>query len=129
VEDVRLKRGLSGVWSFLYRAKLVRPRMPFWRVVVEARLDRRARNWPRRFVAAVTPVYVWARTIEEAEGLAALALEAEGLEAITADAKKCPPAAAPRRAPAAVARGELGFLPRLEGETGADGPSRRDARA
>lgn len=126
---MKLKRGLNGIWAFLFRAKFVRQHMPFWCVVVEARLDRRARNWPRRFEAAVAPVYVWARTIEEAEGLAALALEAEGLEAITADAKKCPPAAAPRRTPAAVARGELGFLSRLDGETGAEGPSRRDARA
>jgi hypothetical protein len=77
----------------------------------------------------VAPVYVWARTVEEAEGLAALALEGEGLVAVTADAKKSAPAAAPRRTPAAVARGDLGFLPRLDGEAGADGPSRRDARA
>jgi len=126
---VRLKRGLSRFWPALYRAKLARAHMPFWRVVVEARLDRRAKKWPRKFVAAVTCVFVWARTIEEAEGLAVLALEEEGLEALTADAKKTAPAAAPRRTPAAVARSELGFLPRLDGETGAEGPSRRDARA
>jgi hypothetical protein len=102
--------------------------MPFWRVVVEAKLDQN-KKWPRRCGSAVTAVFVWARTIEEAEGLAVLALEGEGLEALTADAKKAPPAAAPRRTPAAVARTELGFLPRLDGETGADGPSRRDARA
>jgi hypothetical protein len=144
VEFVKLKRGLSRIWAYLYRVKLARAHMPFWRVVVEARLDRRAKNWPRRFDAkldrraarwperydgAVTAVFVWARTIEEAEGLAALAVEQEGLEALTCDAKKCAPAAAPRREPAAVARGELGFLPRLDGETGAEGPSRRDARA
>jgi hypothetical protein len=129
VEFVKLKRGLSRIWSYLYRVKLARPHMPFWRVVVEARLDRRAKSWPKRFDTAVAPVYVWARTIEEAEGLAALAVEAEGLEALTCDAKKCAPALAPRREPAAVARGELGFLPRLDGETGAEGPSRRDARA
>ena len=126
---MKLKRGPSRIWPALYRAKLLRPHMPFWRVVVEARLDRRARKWPSRFGSAVTAVFVWARTIEEAEGLAVLALEAEGLEALTADAKKTPPAAAPRRTPAAVARSELGFLPRLDGETGASGPSRRDARA
>jgi hypothetical protein len=126
---VKLKRGLSRIWPILYRAGLVRPHMPFWRVVVEARLDRRARAWPSRFEYAVAPVYVWARTVEEAEGLAALALEAEGLEAVTADAKKCPPAAAPRRVPGAAARGDLGFLPRLDGGADADGPSRRDARA
>lgn len=126
---MKLKRGLSRFWTTLYRAKLVRAHMPFWRVVVEARLDRRAKAWSRRFEAAVVPVYVWARTIEEAEALAALALEPEGLEALTADAKKCAPAAAPRREPAAVARGDLGFLPRLDGETEADDPPRRDARA
>ncbi|MGD9981451.1 MAG: hypothetical protein AB7H66_13190 [Hyphomonadaceae bacterium] len=126
---MKLKRGLSRIWAYLYRIKLVRPHMPFWRVVVEARLDRRSKNWPRRFDTAVVAVYVWARTIEEAEALAALAVEQEGLEALTCDAKKCAPAAAPRREPAAVARGELGFLPRLDGETGAEGPSRRDARA
>lgn len=126
---MKLKRGLSRIWPMLYRANFARPHMPFWRVVVEARLNRRVKNWPRRFEAAVAPVYVWARTIEEAEGLAALALETEGLDVITADAKKCAPAAAPRREPAAVMRGEFGFLPRLDGETGAEGPSRRGARA
>lgn len=126
---MKLKRGLSRIWPALYQAKLVRPHMPFWRVVVEARLDRRAKKWPRKFGSAVVAVFVWARTIEEAEGLAVLALEEEGLEALTADAKKAEPAAGPRRSPAAVARSELGFLPRLDGETGAEGPSRRDARA
>jgi len=129
VEFVKLKRGLSRIWAYLYRVKLARAHMPFWRVVVEARLDRRAKNWPRRFETAVAPIYVWARTIEEAEGLAALAVESEAMEALTCDAKKCAPAAAPRREPTAVARGELGFLPRLDGETGAEGTSRRDARA
>ena len=126
---MRLKRGISNFWAFMFRARIVRPRMPFWRVVVEARLDRRARAWPEGVHAVVTPVYVWARTIEEAEALAALAVEEEGLEALTADAVKHAPAAAPRRVPAAIARGEWGFLERHEGEAGAEGPSRRDARA
>lgn len=126
---VKLKRGPSRLWASLYRAGLARPRMPFWRVVVEAKLDRRARKWPRKFDAAVTAVYVWARTIEEAEGLAALALEAEGLTTLTADAVKCPPAAAPKRQAMAVARSAFGFLARPESEAGADGPSRRGARA
>jgi hypothetical protein len=129
VEQVKLKRGLSGFWALLFHAKLVRPPMPFWRVVVEAKLDRRTKRWSRRFDTAVTAVFVWARTIEEAEGLAALALAEEGLEAITTDAKKCPPAAAPKRAAAAVARAELGFLPHLDGDADAQGPSRRGARA
>ncbi len=123
---MRLKRGLSKFWSFAFRAGLTRPSMPFWRVVVEARLNRRAKAWPKGQESAVAAVFVWARTIEEAEGLAALALEEEGLEAITADASKCAPAAAPRRRPGAVARSELAFLPRLENEAR---PYHRDARA
>jgi hypothetical protein len=129
VEFVKLKRGASRFWAFLHRSKLVQGRMPFWRVVVEAKLDRGMRKWPRKFDTAVTAVFVWAYTIEEAEGLAALALQEEGLQALTADAKKCQPSAAPKRAPTAVSRTDLRFLPRLEGETGAEGPSRRDARA
>ena len=129
---MKLKRGLSRIWAYLYRAKLARPPMPFWRVVVEARLDRRARDWPQPLSIrrGDAPSIVWARTIEEAEGLAALALEAEGLEALTGrrqEVRRRPPR--PRREPAAVARGELGFLPRLDDEAGADGSSRRDARA
>ena len=112
---MKLKRGgSSNFWAFFYRARLVAAAMPFWRVVVEAKLDRRVKRWPERYDCAVTAVFVWARTIEEAEGLASLALEAEGLVALTADAKKCPPAAAPRKTPAAVARSELGFLERAD---------------
>lgn len=126
---MKLKRGLSGIWPSLYRLGLAQARMPFWRVVVEAKLDPNAkRRWPSDAETAVTAVFVWARTIEEAEGLAALALEHEGLEAITSDAQKAPPAAAPRRLPAAVARTELTFLQLQDGE-GAEGPSRRDAPA
>jgi hypothetical protein len=123
---VRLKRGLSSFWSFMFRSKLARPPMPFWRVVVEAKLDRSSRDWPKRYDAAITAVFVWARTIEEAEGLATLALEEEGLTAVTADAAKCAPAAAPKRDPTAVARTDLGFLTRSEDEAR---NSRRDARA
>lgn len=126
---MKLKRGSSRIWAILFRLKLARAHMPFWRVVVEAKLDRRAKPWPKRLDGVVSAVFVWARTIEEAEGLAALALEEEGLEALTADAVKCPPAAAPRRAPMAVARSELGFIPRIEGDARIDPPSHRDARA
>ena len=126
---MKLKRGLSRLWAFAYRTNLVRPPMPFWRVVVEAKLDRRARRWPRRVDTAVTAVFVWARTIEEAEGLAALALEAEGLLPITADAKKCAPAVAPKRVSTAVARTELGFVARLDDDAERGGASRRGARA
>lgn len=126
---MKLTRGSRSFWAFLYRCGLVRPHMPFWRVVVESKIDRRAKAWPRDADAAVAAVFVWARTIEEAEGLAALALEEEGLDAITADAMKCPPAAAPRRTPAAIARSELGFLARIDGAAEQGGASRRDARA
>jgi hypothetical protein len=125
VEQVKLKRGASDVWAWAYRARLLRAPMPFWRVVVEAKLIAGARRWPRDAYSAVTAVLVWARTIEEAEALAVLALEREGLAALTADAKKCPPAAAPKRHAMAVARTELGFLSREPGVTRA----RRDARA
>lgn len=125
---MKLKRGLSGLWAWAYRVRLARAPMPFWRVVVEARLARGARTWPRRAESAIAAVFVWARTMEEAEALAVLALELEGLAAITADAKKCAPAAAPKRHPMAVARGELGFLTRPAGKASASGASRRDAR-
>lgn len=126
---MKLKRGLSRFWSFAFRAGFARAPMPFWRVVVEAKLDRRVRNWSNRHDGAVTAVFVWARTIEEAEGLAQRALEQEGLISLTADAVKCPPAAAPKKVPAAVARSELGFLTSSEDEERADGSSRRDAQA
>ncbi|HJS80890.1 MAG TPA: hypothetical protein VJ748_09720 [Vitreimonas sp.] len=126
---MKLKRGLSRFWTFAFRAGLVRAPMPFWRVVVESRLDRRVRAWSRRYEGAVTAVFVWARTIEEAEGLAVLALEEEGLEAVTADAIKCPPAAAPKAAPQAVARSDLGFITNVEDAQPANGSSRRGAQA
>lgn len=125
---MKLKRGLSRFWTFAFRAGFVRAPMPFWRVVVESKLDRRARAWSRRYDGAVTAVFVWARTIEEAEGLAALALEEEGLEPLTADAIKCPPAAAPKATPQAVARSDLGFITNVEDEEAAVGP-RRGAQA
>lgn len=126
---MKLKRGLSRFWAFAFRAGFVRAPMPFWRVVVEAKLDRRIRNWSRRHDGAVTAVFVWARTIEEAEGLAQRALEAEGLVSITADAVKCAPAAAPKKVPTAVARSDLGFLTSAEDEEPADGSPHRDAQA
>lgn len=126
---MKLKRGASSLWALLYRIKLARPRMPFWRVVVEAKLDRRAKAWPERFNSAVAAVFVWARTIEEAEALASLAIEQEGMIALTADAIKHAPASAPRREPAAMARTAFGFLPRLDAGAIAGGAPHRDARA
>lgn len=126
---MKLKRGLSRFWSAMFKIKLARARMPFWRVVVEAELDRDMRRWPRGQERAVVAVYVWAQSIEEAEGLAALALENEGMIALTADALKCQPAAAPRREPGAVARGRIGYLPLLESEPGGRRSSSRSTRA
>jgi hypothetical protein len=130
VGQVKVKRRTSAFWALLYRARIVRAHMPFWRVVVEAKLNRRiGKKWPKDMEGAVTAVFVWARTIEEAEGLAALALEEEGLDALTADAVKCPPSAPPKRKAMATTRTELGFLPRLDGDARMDGPSHRGARA
>jgi hypothetical protein len=124
-----LPRGPSRFWAFMHRAKLARARMPFWRVVVEAKVDRRVHNWPAQIDGAVTAIFVWARTIEEAEGLAALAIEEEGLEAVTADAKKTAPAAMPCKRPMAVSRTELGYLTQTDDDEPADPYSRWDARA
>ena len=126
---MKLKRGLSRFWRFAFRAGFVRAPMPFWRVVVESKLDRRTRAWSRKYDGAVAAVFVWARTIEEAEGLAVLALEDEGLEPVTADAVKCPPAAAPKTTPQAMARSDIGFITNVEDEQTANGSSRRGAQA
>ncbi|MES1201361.1 MAG: hypothetical protein ABUS57_07905 [Pseudomonadota bacterium] len=110
---MKLARGPSKFWAAIYRAKVLRAPMPFWRVVVEAKLNRRVKAWSRELDGAVVAVYVWARTIEEAEGLAALALEEEGLDVTTADAVKHAAAWRPHRRPAAVARGDFGFISRV----------------
>jgi hypothetical protein len=114
---LKITRGQNRFWSGLHRMGMARARLPFWRVVVEAKLDHRARAWPIHFGGAVTGVFVWARTVEEAEGLAALALHDEGMEAVTADAVRISPAARPSLTPKAVARTPFGFLPRLDEET------------
>jgi hypothetical protein len=109
--------------------RFARARMPFWRVVIEAKLDRGVRKWPKRYDTAVTAVFVWAATLEEAEALASLALEDEGLIMQTADASRCSPCAAPSEAPRAMSRTGLRYLDRVENEPGARGPSRWGARA
>ena len=126
---MKVIRGPNALWAWAYRAKLVRAPTPFWRVVVEAALIGGARRWPRGAHSAVTSVLAWAHTIEEAEALAVLALEQEGLAALTADAVKAAPAAAPRRMPMAVARTELGFIMGEPNGRKAGGASRRGARA
>lgn len=125
----RPANGPSRFWAFLIRARLARYAMPFWRVVVEVRPMRGRREWPREAEVGVTGVFVWARSAEEAEGLAMLALEEERLGAVTADAKKADPAARPRKRPAAIARTPLRYLPRIHGaEPHAPPPRRTRAR-
>lgn len=126
---MKLARGPSRFWTQMFRFGLAQSRLPLWRVVVEARLDRSHRTWPAHLDRAVTAVFVWARAVEEAEALAALALEREGLKPITADAMKCPPCVAPQRGPAAIARTPLRYLARLDSEAASQPPSKRGARA
>lgn len=131
---MKLKRGPrsgpSRFWAFAFRTHMARMRMPFWRVVCECRPLRTMRAWPAHAEAGVAGVFVWARSSEEAEGLAALALEAEGYVTVTADAKKADPAARPRAEPVAVARTAFAYLPRLAGdEPATPQPPRRGARA
>lgn len=109
---LKVMRKPSRFWSAMHRFGFARSRLPLWRVVVEARFDREARKWPKQMVGAVAGVFVWARTIEEAEGLAALAMEEEGLQTITADAVRCAPCVRPGRRPMAMARTPFGYLPR-----------------
>ncbi len=125
----RPRRGPSRFWAALYRLRVIRYHMPFWRVVAECRPMRMLRHWPADAETAVTAVFVWARTSEEAEGLAALALEREGLAIVTADAVKAAPGARPRKAPAAIARTDYSFLARMHGPEPAAPPPRRGARA
>lgn len=121
---MRTIRGPSRFWSFMFRSGLVKAHMPFWRVVVEARPHPQLRRGRNRFESAVTGVFAWARTIEEAEAVASLALAEEGFETITADAVKCAPSGPPSRLARAVARTPLGLLA-SDGEGAA---SRKDVR-
>ena len=123
------RRGPSRFWAFAFRAHLVRMHMPFWRVVIECRPARALRWWPKDAETAVVAVFVWARTIEEAEGLASLALESDGLATVTADAVKADPAARPRKTPAAIARSDLAYLARVSDGAPISPPPRRGARA
>ena len=124
-----LPRGPSRFWAAMHTWGVVHARMPFWRVVVEARLNRSGHRWPANADGAVVAVFCWARSIEEAEGLASLAVSEFGLNAQTADAKQTPPAASPKRDPCAVARSEIRYLHRVDGEAPSNPPSRRGARA
>jgi hypothetical protein len=93
----------------MYRWRVVRARMPFWKVVVEAAPDRTRASWPVEIEGVVTTAFVWARTIEEAEGLARLALEADGLSTSTADAVRATPDCRPATAPEVARLAPYGF--------------------
>ncbi|MFZ4120491.1 MAG: hypothetical protein ACOYKM_02415 [Caulobacterales bacterium] len=101
-------------WRFMYRAGFARAAMPHWRVVVEAVPDRLRGHWPAEVEGMVVSVFVWARTPEEAEGLAQLAVDAEGLCLITADAARAPPACAPSAEPKVVARTDFAYFGRID---------------
>jgi hypothetical protein len=83
--------------------------MPQWRVVVEGHPDRDRRAWPAGIDGAVSTVLVWAPTVEEAEALAQLAIEAEGLIPTTADAVKIAPCTAPSGEARAMRRTPFAF--------------------
>jgi hypothetical protein len=102
-------------------------RLPFWRVVVECVPNERRSAWPADAESGVTCVFVWARASEEAEGLARLALDEAGLDAITADATRAKATAAPRRRPEAVARTRLTYLRRDADEDQRVRPAARGA--
>lgn len=106
-------RGDGWFWRLVYRAGLARPQMPHWRVVVEAAPDRARRSWPEEVEGAVVSVWVWARTAEEAEGLAQLAIDEEGLSPITADAMREPPESGPRAESGAIARSGYVFYGKI----------------
>ena len=127
MKSLPVRRAPSRFWSGLHRLGLARAKLPFWRVVVEGKLNPRMKTASARWGRAVAGVFVWARTIEEAEGLAALALRDEGVETVTADAVRWPPGAAPSRTPQAVARTPFGYLPLQEED--ARGRSSRQFKA
>lgn len=100
----RLRDAVSAaVWRRVYRWRLLRPLMPQWRVVVEAAPERSGGVWPAEVEGAVIGVVVWACSVEEAEGVAQLAVLEQGLVPLTADAVAIAPEAAPKRE-AGVAR-------------------------
>lgn len=123
------RRGPSRFWALAHRIGAAKMRMPFWRVIVECQPMIKHRGWPVNADLAVTGVFVWARTSEEAEGLAMLALEDEGMAAGTADARKEAPSARPRKQPAALARTGFVYLPRFGSDQPLSPPPRRGAKA
>jgi hypothetical protein len=111
---MRVGPGAGMLWRALYRARFIRAAMPQWVVVVEAAPDRTRRPWPNEVEGVVVSVTVWARTIEEAEGLAQLAIFEEGLNPVTADAKSCPPCTLPSREAKAMFRSAFAYFGRIE---------------
>jgi hypothetical protein len=123
-----LKVGLGGAWFWrsLYRAGLVRPPMPQWRVVVEARPVRPRRTPLGEVIGGVVVgVIVWAEDVEEAEALARIAVEADGLGAMTADGVRIAPQTRPAKESGAVARTPYALYP----EEGAPEPRSTKRRA
>jgi hypothetical protein len=104
---------VGAFWRQLYRLGLARSRLGYWRVVVEGRPKDPVKS--AGFSGAVTAVFVWAHDPEEAEALARLSVEADGLDTVTADATAETPDRAPRRTPGVAGRIGYAFY-------GADGP-------
>jgi len=113
---VRVGAGASWLWRWLYRVRWLKQTMPQWAVVVEATPDPARRRWPASTEGVVVNFTVWARTIEEAEGLAQLAAFEEGLTTVTADAKRTQATTAPSREPKVVARTAFAFIKKIEDE-------------
>ncbi len=126
---MRVGPGAGFMWRALYRWKLIRPAMPQWAVVVEATPDRTRRPWPAEVEGVVVNITVWARTVEEAEGLAQLAVFEEGLSPVTADANSTPPVTAPSREPKAVFRSDFAFFGRIEEDAPRMPPLSRESQS
>lgn len=125
---MRVGKGASAFWRWLFQRKLLRASMPQWAVVVEATPDRARRPWPVAVESVVVNYTVWARTIEEAEGLAQLAAFEEGLVTVTADAKRIDPCAAPSREPRVVGRTRFAHIESIEDEPRRRPPLSRENR-
>lgn len=129
VKAMRIGKGASALWRWLFQRRIVRALMPQWAVVVEATPDRARRNWPPAVESVVVNYTVWARTIEEAEGLAQLAAFEEGLVTVTADAKRIEPCAAPSREPRVIGRTRFAHFESIEDEPRRRPPLRRENRS
>jgi hypothetical protein len=125
---MRVGPGAGVIWRALFRWRLVKAAMPQWTVVVEATPDRTRRPWPEEVEGVVLSVMVWARAVEEAEGLAQLAIFEEGLNPITADANPCEPCCAPSLEPQAVWRSRFAFFGRIDDDPPSKPPLSRESQ-